>query len=117
MKPFLISSVALALAGVTALPGAALADSEDAFCEVREHGEKARSATGYCTISQREGHVGIRLANGESFELEPGKYPGRLHDQDGRGVDHEVKKDGSHYYKWEHRNITVYFNRNEGLYN
>lgn len=117
MKPNLKSSLALALAGFTALPGAAHADSEDAFCEVRRHGEPAKNATGYCTISQREGHVSIRLANGETVELEPGRHEGRFHDQDGKGVDHEIKQDGSHYYSWEHRNITVYFNRNEGIFN
>lgn len=117
MSTYLKSSLLLALAGLSAFPPATLADSEEAFCEVREHGENARDASGYCTISQRQGAIGIRLANGESFDLEPGKHAGRYHDQDGRGVDHEVKKDGSHFYKWEHRNITVYFNRAEGLYN
>ena len=117
MKSYLECSLALALAGFAMLPLAAIADSEDAFCEVRAHGETAQGATGYCTITQSQGHVGIRLANGESFDLEPGKNAGRFHDQDGNGVDHEVKKDGSHYYKWAHRNITVYFNRAEGLYN
>ncbi len=106
----------LALAALAALPASALADSQDAFCEVREHGENAKGASGYCTFSQRQGEVSIRLANGESFELQPGGHAGRYEDQDGRGVDHEVKKDGSHYFKWEHRNITVYLNPSEGQY-
>lgn len=106
----------LALAALAALPASALADSQDAFCEVREHGEEAKNASGYCTVSQRQGNIGIRLANGESFDLQPGPQAGRYEDQEGRGVDHEVKKDGSHYYKWEHRNITVYFNPSEGQY-
>lgn len=107
----------LVLAGLSVLSPTVVADSEEAFCEVAEHGEKASSATGYCTISQRQGTIGIRLANGESFDLEPGEQDGRLRDQDDRAVDREVKQDGSHVYRWEHRNITVYFNRNEGLYN
>lgn len=117
MKSLLKSGVLLVLAGLAARPLVAVADSEDAFCEVREHGEQAPGATGYCTIAQRDGHVGIRLADGTTFDLEPGRHAGRFHDQDGNAVDHEVKPDGSHYYKWEHRNITVYFNRVEGLYN
>ncbi len=106
----------LTLAMLAALPAAAAADSQDAFCEVREHGEKAKNATGYCTVSERQGNIGVRLANGESFELRPGEHAGRYEDQDGKGVGHEVKKDGSHYYTWEHRNITVYFTASEGQY-
>lgn len=117
MNPFLKSSLMLALTGIAALPLTLVAESEDAFCEVREHGEKAKNATGYCTVTLTEDSISIRLASGASFDLQPGKRPGRFRDQDGNGVGHEVKQDGSHYYTWEHRNITVYFNRAEGLYN
>lgn len=117
MKASLKSGLALAFAAaLVTSPLAALADSEDAFCEVRVHGEPANEASGYCTVSQSPGLVSIRLANGESYELEPGEHTGRLHDQDGRGVDHQVRQDGSHHYGWEDRNITVYFDRSEGIY-
>ncbi|MEJ2401565.1 MAG: hypothetical protein P8Y52_09255 [Xanthomonadales bacterium] len=117
MKSSLKFSLALVVTGLALLPLAAGADSEDAFCEVQENGETATGATGYCTITQHPDRVGIRLANGESFDLAPGEHAGRFHDQDGAGVDHKVKTDGSHTYAWKNRNITVYFNRAEGLYN
>ena len=117
MNPYLKSSLVLALTGLAALPPAAVAESEDAFCEVREQGERAGNASGYCTVSLNEEFITIRLVNGASVDLEPGERPGRFRDQDGKVVDHQVKQDGSHYYTWENKDITVYFNRAEGLYN
>ena len=116
MKPLLQSSLTLTLAALAAFPLKAEAEREDAFCEVREHGAPANDATGYCTVTLTERSISIRLANGTSFELDPGDRPGRFRDGDGNSVGHEVKSDGSHYYTWEGRDITVYFNRNEGLY-
>ena len=116
MNAHLKSCLALALAGLSALPQTTRAEGDVAFCEVVERGEKAPNATGYCTVTQREGVVAIRLADGESVELGPGEQDGRMYDQDGEAVEHEVKSDGSHYYAWAQRNITVYFNRAEGLY-
>jgi hypothetical protein len=116
MKSILKCGLALALAGLAAAPLTAAADSEDAFCEVRKHGDKAKKASGYCTLSQRQGFVGIRLASGENYDLEPGKKAGRFHDQDGNGVEQKIKQDGSHVYTWEHKKITVYFDRTEGQY-
>ena len=116
MKSTLPGAPALALFMAALLPFSVFADSQDAFCEVREHGEKDGNASGYCTLSQRQGAIGIRLANGDSFDLEPGEHAGRYLDQHGNGVERTVKPDGSHYYEWEQRNITVYFNRDEGHY-
>lgn len=117
MKCFLKPGLAVALTVLAAAPLAALADSEDAFCELRENGEQAKNATGYCTISLEEDRIRIRLVNDAAFDLEPGREAGRFRDQDGNEVEHTVKPDGSHYYTWAHRDITVYFNRVEGLYN
>lgn len=116
MNPSRISALALALALPLVAPPPAVADTEDAFCEVHRHGEAAANATGFCTVSQRQGHLTIELANGERFELAPGKQAGRFQDQDGNGVDHDVRKDGSHQYKWEHGDIVIRFDRDEGKY-
>ena len=113
MKLLLQTGLVLVLA---VQPAAASADSEDAFCEVHEHGDEAKDATGYCTVDRQDGRIRIRLANGEAVELEAGDDAGVFHDRDGGAVSLEVKPDGAHRYAWAQRSITVYFTRAEGQY-
>jgi hypothetical protein len=110
------ATAALALVTLCFTPLAAVAESEDAFCEVSANGEQTGSASGYCTVSAREAYLTIELANGTSYDLEPAGHAGRFHDQEGNDVVHEVRGDGSHQYRWENRTVTIYFTPAEGQY-
>ena len=51
----------------------------------------------------------IKLANGDQYTLTKKKdKKHKYKDQKGRDLRREDKKDGTHYYKWDHRNITVW---------
>lgn len=64
----------------------AIADSNQATCEVRKHGDKIKDASGSCSFSQRQGYIDIRLRNGDSYSLSPTDKPNHFKDQDGNKV-------------------------------
>lgn len=82
----------------------AWADTADAKCEVRKHGDKIKDASGACSFSQRQGYIDIRLRNGDSYSLSPTDKPNHYKDQHGD----KVVRDGDEY-KWDHRKIFVIF--------
>ena len=100
------------LAGLVLAPwtGVAFADSSDAECVVHERGEKKKGQSGKCLFSMSSGFIDIRLSNGKSYSFSPqeGKS-GVYKDQDGKRVKRTVDGDGTHTYKWEHKNIEVKF--------
>ncbi len=83
--------------------------SDKAFCEVKKDGEKAKKATGHCNFVDQGDRIMIDLANGENWTLTRKKdKKNGFKDQKGNGVHREEKKNGTIFFKWEHRNITVY---------
>ncbi len=81
----------------------------NAFCQYMEHGEKKKKATGHCDYKIDGDVVMIKLANGDQYTLTRKKdKKHKYKDQKGRDLRREDKKDGTHYYKWDHRNITVW---------
>ena len=85
------------------------ADSAQAECEVREHGELKRGQSGPCMFSQRQGYIDIRLTNGKEYSLSPQDRANMFKDQEGRRVERTQAGGNMHKYQWEHRNITVTF--------
>lgn len=96
---------ALVLAGWAA---SVQADTTDAMCEAREHGDERKKASGECSFSQRQGFVTIRLRNGETWELSPADKANVFRDQKGKKVVRSMEG-YNHVYKWEHKMITVSF--------
>lgn len=82
----------------------ALADTADATCEVRKHGDKIKDASGACTFSQRQGYIDLKLRNGDAYSLSPTDQPNHYKDQHGD----KVVRDGDEF-KWDHRKIRVTF--------
>jgi len=111
MRPSLIPMSLIAGLALASWTTTTLADSMQADCEVREHGDKKRGQSGPCMFSQRQGYIDIRLTNGKEYSLSPqqGKS-GVYKDQDGRRVKRTEAGGNMHKYQWEHRNITVTFN-------
>ena len=108
MKARLIFRSALALAFLAAVSMSATASGK-AFCEVKKDGEKAKKATGHCDYVNQGDTIMIKLANGEQYTMTRKKdKKNAFKDQKGNGVHREEKKNGTHFYKWEHKNITVY---------
>ena len=68
------------------IAGTSLADSMDANCVVHIRGDMKQDASGRCTVSQRQGNVGIELRNGEWHELTPGNRADHYTDEQGRKV-------------------------------
>ena len=100
------SAIVLAIFAALSMNAAA---AGKAFCEVKKDGEKAKKATGHCEYSDQGDTVMIKLANDETWTLTRKKdKKNGFKDQKGNGVHREMKKNGTHFYKWEHRNITVY---------
>ena len=107
-KPLVITL----LAGLMLAPwsGIVFADSADAECVVHERGEKKKGQSGPCLFSQRSGFVDIRLNNGKSYSLSPQQDKADVYkDQDGKRVKRSMDGDGTHTYKWEHKNVKVKF--------
>ena len=104
------SAAALATLLLASWTGAALADSMEADCDVRERGEKKKKQSGSCLFSQRQGFIDIRLNNGKTYSLSPQQNKAGVYkDQDGKNVKRTEAGGNMHKYKWEHRNITVNF--------
>lgn len=90
--------------------GSALASETNAFCEVRKHGDKAKGASGNCSVVEQGDMVTMKWANNETYTLTRKKdKKNAFKDQKGNGVQRKVKDDGSHKYEWEHKNCTVTF--------
>jgi len=107
MKTARILTATLAALTLASLSASAFADS--AFCEVKKNGEKAKKATGHCGFVDQGDRIMIDLANGENFTLTRKKdKKNGFKDQNGNGVHREAKKNGTIFFKWEHKNITVY---------
>ena len=108
MKTGYIVRSAIVLAVVAAFSMNATA-GEQAFCDVKKSGDKAKKATGHCDYSDQGDTVMIKLANGEQYTLTKKKdKKNAFKDQKGNGVHRDMKKNGTHFYKWDHKNITVY---------
>jgi hypothetical protein len=106
-----IPAVAL-LIGLCA-PGA-FADTAEATCELRKHGNVKQDGTGPCTFSQRQGYVDITLRNGESFSLSPADKANRYRDQNGKHVSRSVNGQGAQEYQWDGQKVTVRFGGGSG---
>lgn len=87
----------------------ASADSSQATCEVRKHGDKIKDASGPCSFSQRQGYVDIRLRNGDSYSLSPTDEPNHFRDQEGHKVERTKAGGDEQKYEWDHRKIIVNF--------
>ena len=108
MKTGYLLRSAIVLAAIAAFSMNATAEGK-AFCEVKKSGDKAKKATGHCEYSDMGDRVMINLANGENYTLTRKKdKKNAFKDQKGNGVHRDIKKNGTHFYKWEHKNITVY---------
>lgn len=67
------------------LVSSAQADSAPARCDLYKKGDDHAYATVACNFSQRQGTVGIQIADGERYDLTPtGDLPGNYTDADGR---------------------------------
>ena len=102
------AAILLALFGATAHAG-----ETNAYCDVHKHGDKAKGATGNCTVIEQEGSVSIKLANGDHFDLTQKQKKNQFKDQKGNPVEKNVRGDGTTRYKWESKNIVVAFHGEE----
>jgi len=100
-----VVSLSFAVAGW--LPSAP-ADTTDGTCDVIQDGDAAPEASRACTVSQRDGHVRIRLQDGRSFVFLPGGEPDHFHDKSGNHVTHKTNGD-HHEYAWKGKKIVVTF--------
>ena len=88
----------------------AQAGETNAYCDVRKHGDKAKGATGNCSVHDNGNIVTMTWANDESYTLTKKKdKKNAFKDQKGNGVHRKIKDDGTHKYEWEHKNVTVTF--------
>ncbi|MGJ3251965.1 MAG: SH3 domain-containing protein [Elainellaceae cyanobacterium] len=79
-------AIATVIASV-GIHSAAHADTVNARCDIYPLGEDQASAVTACTFSQRQGAVGIQLANGRRYDFAPsGSQPGNFVDQNGNAA-------------------------------
>ena len=101
-----LGTLLLAAAGWSA---SAVAGDTNAFCQLVSHGDKVHKGTGHCQYENNGDQVYIKLANGDSYTLTRKEKKNKFKDQKGKNVNRTMReKEGSHYYKWEHKNITVF---------
>ena len=101
----------IAFLGAAMLPQA-FADSAESTCQVWQDGAHSESASGDCMFSQRQGYIGITLADGSRFDLSPSDYMQYL-DAEGLPVDREVDDEGVNTFTWSDRKIVLRFGRGE----
>ncbi|HSQ68758.1 MAG TPA: hypothetical protein VLM41_01630 [Steroidobacteraceae bacterium] len=94
----LVATVLILAAGAWAPH--ALGDTRQADCEVSKDGNRWKGASGLCSISQRQGHVTIRLRNGDSYELRPSHSANHFRDQRNNKVVRSSTGDGQQF-RWE----------------
>jgi hypothetical protein len=63
--------LALLLLAPLGLARPSLADTVRARCDVSPRGDDRATSSGPCTFSQRQGVMGIQLANGRRYDLVP----------------------------------------------
>lgn len=92
------------------------ADTVKARCDVYPKGEDRATSTGPCTFSQRQGAVGIQLANGRRYDLNPvGDQPGNYRDQNGRSAFRQAGLgDRGQIYRLATESIYVYWDASTG---
>lgn len=98
-----------ALLAIASWSSSALASDNNAFCQLVSHGDKVNKGTGHCHYENSGDRVVIKLANGDSYTLTRKEKKNKFKDQKGKNVNRTMReKEGSHYYKWDHKNITVF---------
>ncbi len=104
----LVITVAIAPLGMTLT---AKADTVNARCDVYPKGEDRASFSGLCTFSQRQGIVGIELANGKRYDLRPvGDQPGNYLDQNGSAAYRQTGLgDQGQIYRLANESIFIYW--------
>lgn len=92
------------------------ADTVKARCDVYSKGEDRATSSGPCTFSQRQGAVGIQLANGKRYDLEPvGNQPGNYRDQKGRSAFRQAGLgERGQIYRLATESIYVYWDASSG---
>ena len=101
MKRFSVVLSAAAIAGAAFSPPSARADTAQASCEVRKHGDKVKDASGRCEFSQRQGYIDLDLRNGDTISLSPGSQPNHFKDQKGNKVVRTQAGGNTQEFKWE----------------
>lgn len=105
-RTFAFCAVLLASAAAST---SALGSDNNAFCQLVSHGDKVNKGTGHCHYENSGDRVVIKLTNGDTYTLTRKEKKNKFKDQKGKNVHRTVReKEGSHYYKWEHKNITVF---------
>lgn len=99
---------AIALSAAAWIPSAG-ADTTQADCEVRKHGDKVKDASGRCEFSQRQGYIDLRLRNGDSYSLSPTGKRDHYKDQEGDDVERTDASAERQKFEWKHRKIIVTF--------
>ncbi|MFO1407773.1 MAG: YsaB family lipoprotein [Steroidobacteraceae bacterium] len=79
----------------------AVADSNEATCQVRKDGETKQGQSGPCTFSQRQGYIDLDLRNGDTISLSPGSQPNHFKDQKGNKVIRTQAGGNTQEFKWE----------------
>lgn len=100
---------ALALTAAATWTPSAHADTAQADCEVRKHGDKVKDASGRCEFSQRQGYIDLRLRNGDTYSLSPTGKGNHYKDQDGDDVERTDATTERQKFEWKHRKIIVTF--------
>jgi len=104
----LTALIVAAALGCSAAP--ALADSNEAHCQIQKGGETKHGQSGPCTFSQRQGYIDLDLRNGDTFSLSPGNQPNHFKDQKGNKVVRTMAGGDTQVFKWENgRKVTVPF--------
>ena len=100
----------ISLAVIAEMAQTALADTTKATCELYNRGDQNPSASGPCTFSQRQGYIDMKLDNGHTYSLSPGKNPDHFKDKGDNQVIRTKEGGNKQVYKWEHKRIVVHFN-------
>lgn len=109
MKRVFIATLVLLSSAAPFGTSSASADSTEATCEVRKHGDKIKDASGPCTFSQRQGYIDLRLRNGDSYSLSPTDERDHFKDQEGNKVERTQAGGQTQKFEWKHRKIIVTF--------
>ena len=91
----------------------ASADTAESICQVWRAGEFHAPGSGNCVFSQRQGFIGITLADGSRIDLAPESHMTYL-DGDGNTVSRNVDEDGVNTFQWQDQKVLLRFGVDSG---
>ena len=108
------STGTIAVSAALCLSGYVQADTAESTCEFWQEDEIQAERSGDCLFSQRQGYIGITLADESRIDLVPTDTM-EYRDQQDRPVVRKVEPNGKNTFIWQGSKLVLWFGRADGV--